>query len=302
MALSKGLVDKTQLNEIGAKAETGVYATAMAGFIRYLAARHEAGEDSEQRKRWAEIRSELVASGCGRSASHLAHLLLTAETLLTYAWSTGAVTTENAEAMYQQAYASVVAVDTAASAGRVEIDPVTRWVELLREAFDSKQAHLESMDGGAPENATSWGWEAVGGGGGFGGANGVDQVRRGLMLGNLSDDGRTLYLIPKATHELLNKMAGAETLGLDDRALNDRLGEAGVIQSKLEAGQLHRTLKTRIGSTRPRRLHIGVSVLENGVAPERPLSDSATGATTGPDFRLLTSTNPAWPLWPLWPL
>ncbi|WP_227985546.1 hypothetical protein [Nocardia spumae] len=63
----------------------------MAGFIRYLAARHEAGEDSEQRKRWAEIRSELVASGCGRSASHLAHLLLTAETLLTYAWSTGAV-------------------------------------------------------------------------------------------------------------------------------------------------------------------------------------------------------------------
>ncbi len=81
------------------------------------------------------------------------------------------------------------------------------------------------MDGGAPENATSWGWEAVGGGGGFGVANGVDQVRVAHARQPL-DDGRTLYLIPKATHELLNKMAGAETLGLDDRALNDRLGEA----------------------------------------------------------------------------
>ena len=285
VALSKGQVDKTQLNEIGAKAETGVYATAMAGFIRYLAARQEAGENSEQRKRWAEIRSELVASGCGRSASHLAHLLLTADTLLNYAWFTGTITTEQADAMYQQARAAVVSVDTAASAGRVEIDPVTRWVELLREAFDSKQAHLESMDGSAPENATSLGWEAVGAVGGFGGVSGVDQVRRGLMLGNLSQDGQTLYLIPKATHELLNKMAGAETLGLDDRALNDRLGEAGVIRGQLEAGQLHRTIKTRIGNTRPRRLHIGVSVLENGVAPERPLSNSATGATTGAGFQ-----------------
>ncbi|MEV0344055.1 hypothetical protein AB0H49_34100 [Nocardia sp. NPDC050713] len=279
VALSKGQVDKTQLNAIGAKAEGGVYAQAMAGFIRYLAARHEAGEDSEQRKRWAELRSDLVSSGCGRSASHLAHLLLTADTLLNYAWYTGAITDEQANAMYQQAYAAVVAVDSAASAGRVEIDPVTRWVELLREAFDSKQAHLESMDGAAPEDAGNWGWEQVGG---FGGG---DQVRRGLMLGNLSSDGQTLYLIPKATHELLNKMAGAEGFGLDDRALNDRLGEAGVIRSKLEAGQLHRTIKTRIGNVRPRRFHISVSALENGVAPERPLSDSATGATTGAGFQ-----------------
>ena len=274
VALSKGMVDKTQLNEIGVLAENGVYAAAMAGYIRYLAARHEAGEDSEQRKRWAEIRSELVASGCGRSASHLAHLLLTAETLLSYAWSTGAITTEQAEAMYQHAYTSVVAVDTAASAGRVEIDPVTRWVELLREAFDSKQAHLESMDGGAPENATSWGWEAVGGGGGFGGANGVDQVRRGLMLGNLSDDGRTLYLIPKATHELLNKMAGAEPLGLDDRALNDRLGEAGVIRTRTESGQIRCTHQVRIGGGKSRRLWVGTTAFETAVPFASPAGDS----------------------------
>jgi hypothetical protein len=277
VALSKGQVDKTQLNEIGAKAESGVYAAAMAGYIRYLAARHEAGEDSEQRKHWAEIRSELVASGCGRSASHLAHLLLTAETLLTYAWSIDVITNEQAEALYQDAYAALVSVDSAASAGRVEIDPVTRWVELLREAFDSKQAHLEAMDGSAPEDAARWGWEQVGG---FGGS---DQIRRGLMLGNLSEDGQTLYLIPKATHELLNKMAGAETLGLDDRALNDRLGEAGVIRTRTESGQIRCTHQVRIGGGKSRRLWVGISAFEAAV-PFAPPSGDSKGDSKGDSF------------------
>ena len=283
VALSKGQVDKTQLNAIGARAESGVYAQAMAGYIRYLAARHEAGEDSEQRKRWAEIRSELVASGCGRSASHLAHLLLTADTLLNYCWYTGAITDEQANAMYQDAYTAVVSVDSAASAGRVEIDPVTRWVELLHEAFDSKQAHLESMDGAAPEDASNWGWEAVGG---FGGG---DQIRRGLMLGNLSQDGQTLYLIPKATHELLNKMAGAETLGLDDRALNDRLGEAGVIRTRTDSGQVRCTHQVRIGGGKSRRLWVGITAFETAVPFASPSGDSKGDSKgdrfVGPDLQ-----------------
>ncbi|WP_378033732.1 hypothetical protein, partial [Actinoplanes sp. GCM10030250] len=57
VALTPGQIDKTQLNDIETKAETGVYAAAMAGYIRYLAARHEAGEDAEQGTRWAKLRS-----------------------------------------------------------------------------------------------------------------------------------------------------------------------------------------------------------------------------------------------------
>lgn len=267
IALAKGQVDRTRLNQIGVNAETGLYAAAMAGFIRHLARRHEAGELSDHRKRWAEIRSELVASGCGRSASHLAHLLLTAETLLHYAWSVGAVDRDEAEALYQDAYTALVAVDSAASAGRVEIDPVTRWVELLREAFDSKQAHIESMSGDAPEDATSWGWEQQPGANpNFGG--GADHyIRRGLMIGNLSEDGRTLHLIPKATHELLNKMAGADPLGLDDRALNDRLGEAGVIQTRTSGEQIRHTHSVRIGKQTPRRLWMKVAAISHSDSP-----------------------------------
>lgn len=279
VGLSKGQVDKTQLNHITAQAEAGVYTTAMAGFIRHLAQRFESGDLDGHRKRWAELRSELVTEGRGRSASHLAHLLLTAETLLHYAWSVGAIDHAQAEALYEQADLALVSVDSAAAAGRVEIDPVTRWVELLREAFDSKQAHLESMTGGAPEDSTRWGWENLGTG--FGG--GPDSQRRGLMLGNLSDDGRTMYLIPKATHELLNKMAGAEPLGLDDRALNDRLGEAGVIQTRNNTSQVRHTHPIRIGEGRPRRLWMSVAVMETepGTSETVPGTSEVPGKGTG---------------------
>lgn len=279
VALQKGQVDKTQLNHITAQAETGVYTTAMAGFVRHLAQGFEAGELDGARKRWAELRSELVTEGRGRSASHLAHMLLCAETLLTYAWSVGAIDQTTAEAMYEQANSALVSVDSAAAAGRVEIDPVTRWTELLREALDSKQAHVESMTGIAPEDSTRWGWETLPGA--FG--NDPTSQRRGLMIGNLSDDGTTLYLIPKATHELLAKMAGADTLGLDDRALNDRLGEAGVIQTRTNASQVRHTHPIRIGGSRPRRLWMTVSAMENaaGTSETVPGTSEVPGKGTG---------------------
>ncbi|MEV0361016.1 hypothetical protein AB0H71_33645 [Nocardia sp. NPDC050697] len=270
VGLQRGQVDKAQLNHITTQAAAGVYATAMAGFVRYIARQAEAGRTDVYRAGWAELRGELVDEGRGRSASHLAHLLLTAQALLDYASEIDAIDERQAEELYGQVNAALVAVDATAAAGRVEIDPVTRWTELLREAFDSKQAHVESMTGHTPEDSTRWGWEnlpsSMGGG--------PESQRRGLMLGNLSEDGRTLYLIPKATHELLSKMAGGEGFGLDDRALNDRLGEAGVILSRTESGQARCTHQVRIGGGKPRRLWVATAALDTRIGAVPSEGDS----------------------------
>jgi hypothetical protein len=246
----KSSIDVEKLTEAQSLAARGIYASAMAAFIRWLAANHAKvikGAPTEivrERDKWA---GRNIATH-RRYATTLAHLFYGWSLFIQFAEGAGAIT--GAEALaYRADIDGALATAGAKQDAHADVEnPVTRFISLLQSAFASQRAHLESREGGAPASSVAWGWR-------YASETVIDStglqaklIERHTPCGERIGwhAGEEIYLLPDATFALLERIAPRDGgVGVSQSTLWKHLYEAGIItkESKRETY----TVRRRIG-------------------------------------------------------
>ena len=140
-------------------AASGAYAGATASFIRWLAPRLDSVRadfsarihDERQRKVAAHLRTN----------DAVAQLQAAWAVVLHFAAETGALSVDEAAAWEERGRAALDDLAAAQAGHQAAADPALRFLDLLRAAVASGEAHLASRDGGLPaDGAGAWGWRS----------------------------------------------------------------------------------------------------------------------------------------------
>jgi hypothetical protein len=246
--VAKGDIDPARLTACQADAAEGLYAGALAGFIRWLAPRYgdvQAGLGDEL----ARLRADLHAKDQHRrTGANLAHLLLGWRYFLDFAQDVGAISAAEYRTLWARVRAAVTQIGAEQQAGQQDAEPASQFLRLLRACITSEKAHVAAPKGCEPSSRPeAWGWRlrTVG----SGENERQDWQPQGDRIGWL--DGDALYLDPDTAHAAAQKMAVAkgESLSLSSGTLGRRLEEDHLL-TEVEPG--HRTVRRLLQGRRQR--------------------------------------------------
>lgn len=259
LEMEPGDVDWRRMTECQQDAAAGLYAQAMAGYVRWLA------------KRYDEIRSALrsdimttrdvaqQSAAHRRTAEIVANLMVGWRFYLTFAVAVGAITDEEKQTYHGRAWEALSEATQAQQFHQQAGDPVHRFLELIRAAITSGQAHVASPDGcPPPRDSQAWGWKEF-------------NQPLGPKIGWVQEDD--LYLEPEASYKVAQQMAGNAPIAIESKTLHKRLAEAGLLRSK-DRDDRHTTRETL---ERKRRdvLHLSIAAI---FPPESDHSDQSARA------------------------
>ncbi len=252
-------VDRDRLTEAQKLAGEGVYALAMAGYIRWLAGRLDAepGYPAAVRQLMVELRQKLSADGRHLRVPEAAASLLTGwTTWLRYAAAVGAVTDDDVQQILAGVFTAMMQLADQQAAHAQEFSPAQLYIRALAAALTGGHAHLAAQSTGlAPPDAVNWGWQPHQHG------QGIDERPRGTCIGWISDQGE-IYLDPGAAYEVARDHAtrGGAPLATTKTTTNKRLHEAKYLASTdVERG--HIEVVRRVLGKRRRVLHLRPGLL-----------------------------------------
>jgi hypothetical protein len=275
LEVSPGAVDWEKLSRCQEEAAAGMYALALAGFIRWLAPVYD-GRRNQMRVALPDLRKRLHKPGQHRRTTDMvANLALGLSCFLAHGREIGAFTTQESDQLWERGYTALSEVAATQSAHQAAMEPAQRFMDLLRAAIASGRAHVAGPDGGAPEGSRAWGWRSVRVGSG---AYAEKEWRPlGARVGWVGDGA--LYLEPEAAFAVVQDMGreGGEHLTIGSKTLHRRLSERGLLLSS-EIGRGTLTVGRVLEGTRRSVLHISPASL---MPPETDQSDHESLATGG---------------------
>ena len=240
LELSPGQLDWQKLTVCQRDASEGLYAASMAGFVRWLAARHEG-----LRRSLLQERAVLRDAACQRDQHRrtpgtVADLALGLKYLLRFAYEVGAVEEHRADDLWAQGWQALCAVAGEQQQHQAASDPTLRFRELLGAAIASGAAHVATVSGVEPSTPGAWGWRVYG----------EEWRPLGARVGWL--DGEDLYMEPHASYAAAHKQGRdcGDALTVTPRTLKKRLDERGLLRSKDAGRQVHTVRRTTEGSRR----------------------------------------------------
>jgi len=220
-------VDWGLLSGCQKQAAAGSYARALSGFLKWLAPRYR-----EVVSTLRESREDLRNSICAgtkhkRTPDNFAKLAHGLRLFLDFATDVEAITKVQAAELWSRWLAALDEAADSQSQHQAASDPARRFVELIRAAIASGQAHVANEDGNEPKSSCTWGWRMHT----FGTGDDIEEVWKpqGARIGWLVGDD--LYLEPEASYAAAQKMAGADSLPVTSRTLHRRLQEKGFLVS-----------------------------------------------------------------------
>ncbi len=242
--LTRDDVHRDRLTQAQQLAADGVYALAMAGYIRWLAGQYDTqpGYPTTVRRLIVDLRQKLAADGRHlRVPEAAASLLAGWTTWLRYATSVGAVTNDDAQHLVATVFAAMMHLADQQAAHAHEFSPAQLYVRALSAALTGGHAHLAAQRTGlAPPDALNWGWQPQPHG------LGVDERPRGTCIGWISDDGE-IYLDPGAAYEVARDHANraGTPLATTKTTMHKRLDEAKYLASTDDKGKKKNRLVNR---------------------------------------------------------
>jgi hypothetical protein len=270
--VEKGDIDAGKLTAAQRDAAAGLYAEALAGFVRWLAGRY-----GDVRNRLAAERAELRDRTAGdgqhaRTPGIVADLALGLRYLLAFAAESGAIGAAERAALWERGWAALCAAGAQQAEHGRAADPVGQFLRLLAAALASGRAHVAATDGDSPETPSAWGWRREEA------RDGPAWRAQGRRVGWI--DGEALYLEPEASYAAAQELAGAqgENLTVSAQTLRRRLKERGLLAStdgKRQELTVRRTLEGR----RRNVLHLYVSSLET--EPAQPAHERENAGENG---------------------
>lgn len=250
-----GAIDVEKLTEAQQRGAAGVYALAMAQYVRYLAVILDTDAScytDQLREQIAELRAELskAMGGHARVPEAAAGLLTGFRQFLGFAVDVGAYSMDEAAAQTEKIKAALLQVAMEQSTYTRGMSVAEVYLRALASALVSGAAHFADQETGRePKDPERWGWEATSGG--YGSA----YRAKGKCVGWLSASGDVL-LHPDAAYEVARDHAGraAEPLATTKVTIHKRLKEGGHLASTGE--QERPTVRRRIAGGNKRVLHV----------------------------------------------
>ncbi len=161
LEVGPGDVDADRLTACQADAASGLYAAAMAGFVRSIADAYptiRAGLRAEV----VRLRGEALEGRAHRRTPEIvANLALGIDHLLTFATAVGAVEREEAAGLRERCWRALLDAASDQRSHQAASEPSARFIELLSAAVTAGRAHLANEEGDRPANPGAWGWRRI---------------------------------------------------------------------------------------------------------------------------------------------
>ena len=245
-----------RLSQCQAEAAEGLYALAMAGFIRWLCPR--LGEvQRAMRSEAAKMRCRIPPSGHARTPGIVIDLLLGLREFLDFAEECGAISPAERLEHGSTAWAAMLEAGATQAEQAAAAEPAGQFLRLLGAAVASGRAHFADPEGNPPADSARWGWRAESAG----------QPRPcGERAGWVEED--RVFLDPNASFAVVQRLAGDQGDGFAIAAdtLRRRLNEQGLLVTTDNArGKL--TVRQTLQGERREVLHIRWAGCDDGPVP-----------------------------------
>jgi hypothetical protein len=251
-------------------AAAGLYARALAGFVRWLAPRLDEIR-ARLRAELFELRDRARGEGQhARTPGIVADLALGIRYFLDFAEASGTISTSERGDLWERGWAALGEAAARQAAQIASAEPAGLFLRLLSAAVASGNAHIADEHGNAPREPQRWGWrpeEYYTGGG-----TDTRYKPLGMCVGWIAEGD--VYLEPDASYAAVQRFAREqnESFGVSAQTLRRRLKEKSLLTTVDEArGKL--TVRKTLQGARRDVLHIAWKAV-----PSLP----KTG-TTGPD-------------------
>ncbi len=222
--VADGEVDTAKLTQC--QNLSGQFATAMAGYVRWLAPRYE--EIRKNMPKWiAEARNEMASEGLhARTPDIAASLLYGMETFLKFVKEVGAVDDQQADKLRKRGEKAIRSAAREQGEHQSDADPATQFLNLIQGLLSSGRGHLYGVGGHRPDNAKNLGWRLV-----DNGDNGDTWRPQGRLIGWIDEHEEIVFLEPESAFAEAQRFAADQgaTLPIDKRTMNKRLKERGVL-------------------------------------------------------------------------
>lgn len=257
--IEKGDIAPAKLSEMQKLQRGGVFASAMAGYLRWLAPQYEE-ITADYRLAIGSLRDGAAWDGHLRTADIVRALIVSWLIFLDFAEEIGAIDAVQHGELRERAEKAFATVAAEQRDLQVTADPVDRTRELLRSAIAAGEAHMANPDGQPPLLARSWGWRerspgSLSNGNDHEGKPYIEQLPCGTRIGWV--EGDALYFDSAAMHRVAEKMAAAQgqSLGLTEATLIRRLSERGFLTTETRGGQKRLKPRRTIQGRRVAVLH-----------------------------------------------
>jgi hypothetical protein len=270
LELAPGELDWSRLSACQRDAAAGVYAAALAGYLRWLAPQYPEIRDG-LRGEVAALRERAHAAGLhARTPGILAELAAGWRHWLDYAEASGALDRAERAALDRRVGAALAEAGAGQAEHVAAAEPSGQFLRLLAGALASGRAHFAAPDGGRPADPDAWGWRVM-----------EDTwAPLGRRVGWI--DGPDLYLEPEAAYAEAQELARhqGESLPVAPRTLWRRLRERGLLATWDAARQRH-TVRRTLGGVEARDvLHVRADTLSSGTRPSQPSNGPPDAAAT----------------------
>lgn len=270
--VSPGDVHSERLTSCQQLAADGIYASAMSGFVQWLAPRLES-----IRSNWIEKirrkRQEVTRQGMhARTPTTLADMLVCWETITTFAFDVGAIGEDEASRLAERARQALDRLAANQNQHHVDADPVELYFRLLGSALRSGRCHLvDGVSGDCPREypaACGWREDAVGSSAAWRPlGNRIGWIEKG-----------EIFLDPDAAYSECQELGRStgQTIPIAEKTLRKRMRDQG----KLLSHDVDRyTIKRSFDGGRPRVLHVSADTVlgSAGQSGQPGLSDDDSG-------------------------
>jgi hypothetical protein len=278
LEFTEGDIDAGRLTACQQDAAGGLYAEALAAFLRWLASRYQGIRDGLRADVAALREKALAGTAHRRTPEIVANLFIGLKHFLAFADEAGAITAADKAELLRRSW-EALGEAAAAQAEHVQAaDPVGQFVRLLAGALASGRAHCAALNGNEPEHADGWGWREHGTR--IGENSHVEWRPQGKRIGWTNGDA--LYLEPEAAYAEAQDLAReqGDSLPIGARTLWKRLRERGLLAS-WDATRQRNTVRRRLGGQeRGEVLHMRADVLYTQ-RPSLPSLDPAKNGKNG---------------------
>ena len=264
------------LTEVQSDTAAGLRATAMSGFVRWVAAHYEElrrfGGDRE-----AALRGAMSRGTHRRTPSNLASVALGWEAFLSWTREDGLLGQTEIDTLWRRVLKTLSELAGEQGEQISQGDPARRFVELLGQVLAAGRAHVATTNGGRPESAEVWGWRWS--------PDGDEWRALGNLVGWVNGEG--VFLLPDAAYAAVQALGreGGEQISVTIGTLKRRLREGGFLQAVDEARETL-TVRRTIGGVRRDVLHLSAASLQCN-QPDQPDHDrqgQPTGRITGMEW------------------
>jgi hypothetical protein len=276
LEVSPGDVPLARLTPHQRAAAAGLYAQALAGFVRWLAPQYDElcgrlpGERAELRDR------AMTGTGSARTPGIVADLALGLKLFLDFARAAGAITEAEQADLARRSWQALAEAGVAQAEHVQAAEPTALFLRLLAAALASGRAHAAGPDGLEPRPAPeAWGWRGkeYTFRGPDGPENDISYQAQGRRIGWV--DGEELYLEPEASYAAAQEMARdqGDALPVSPRTLHRRLHERGLLLAvEMHGGKTRYAVRRTLEGRRRDVLCLRADTLTSSAsAPSAPL-------------------------------